>query len=250
MKKLVSAVIFIFIICLTSQNLFSQEFVIGVGDYDYLPHHAVVNNEYVGFAREVLDLFALKSGYTFKYKPMPWKRVMTEFVANNVDFVFPDNPYWSGEDKEGFKVIYSDSVVQYIDGVVVLPNNKNKGINSIKKLGTLRGFTPWDYYDQIESGSISVIETSNFTGLLNQVIGKRVDAAYIEISVAQYYLDKVMNKQSALVFNSNLPHTKGSYYLSTIKYSEILEEFNRFLVNEKNSIDALKRKHKVGKFTP
>ncbi len=250
MKKIINCLLFLFITCIASQALFSQEYIIGVGDYDYLPHHAVVDDNYVGFAREVLDLFAKEAGYTFKYKPMPWKRVMTEFTNNNVDFVFPDNPYWSGEDKAGKEIIYSDSVVQYIDGVVVLPANKNKGINQLKKLGTLRGFTPWDYFEQIESGAITVIETSNFTGLLNQAIGKRIDAAYIEISVAQYYLDKKMNKPSALVFNSQLPHTKGSYYLSSIRYNRIIEEFNRFLISKKNDIDMLKRKHKVGIFTP
>ena len=98
----------------------AEEFVVGVGDYEYLPHHGLVDNQYTGYAREVLDLFAQKSGYTFTYRPLPWKRVILEYMNGDLDFIFPDNSYWDTEPKEGKDVYYSDPVVAYIDGVVVL----------------------------------------------------------------------------------------------------------------------------------
>lgn len=226
----------------------TEEYVVGVGDYDYLPHHGLVDREYTGYAREVLDLFSQTSGYLLTYRPLPWKRVIHEYIRGDVDFVFPDNPHWDTEAKEGKDVQYSNTVVTYIDGVVVLPENKGKGISHLKILGTVRGFTSLDYYDDIESGQIELSENTNFIPLLQQVLMKRVDGAYIEVSVANYYLREHLKKPGALVFDADLPHTEDSYYLSSIKYPQIIQEFNEFLTAEQDAIETLQKKYKVGAF--
>jgi len=225
----------------------AQEYLIGVGDYEYYPYHSYSDKEgYSGFARELLDTFAQKQNIRFKYKAMPWKRVVNEYVEAKLDFVFPDNSHWDTDQKKGKKVYYSQPAVQYIDGVMVLPKNKGRGLGKLKTLGTMRGFTAWDYYDQINSGQIELLENSNFIPLLKQVIFKRIDGAYIETSVARYILNEKMKKPNALVFDQDLPHTTDFYYLSTIKHPKIIEKFNVFLSAEKDSIDQLKKKFKVG----
>ena len=224
------------------------EFVVGVGDYDYWPHHGVVDHEYRGYAREVLDLFSERSGHVLVYRPLPWKRVIHEYIRGDIDFVFPDNPLWDRDAKEGKDIRYSDAVVAYVDGVVVLPENKGLGLSHLKTLGTLRGFTVWDNNEHVQSGKIKLAESDDFVPLLKQVLMKRVDGAFIELAVANYYLREVMKKPGALVFDSELPHKEDSYYFSTIKHPEIIKMFNEFQIAEQNAIERLQEKYKVGAF--
>ena len=210
--------LFILLSFFSSPIFAANNFVVGVGDYDYLPHHGIINHEYRGYAREILDLFSKKSGLILIYRPLPWKRVIHEYTNGNVDFIFPDNPFWDTEAKKGKKIQYSNAVVSYIDGVVVLPENKGRGIDHLKTIGTLRGFTIWDYKKYIQSGQMELAESNNFVPLLKQVLMKRIDGAYMELAVANYYLQDVLKKPGALVFDPNLPHTRDNYHLSSIKH--------------------------------
>ena len=247
MTKLIGIVL-VLLSAFASPLYAAGEFVVGVADYDYWPHHGVVDNEYRGYAREVLDLVSEKSGHVLVYRPLPWKRVTHEYVRGDVDFIFPDNPLWDTEEKEGKDVRYSNPVVAYVDGVVVLPENKGKGLSHFKTLGTLRGFTVWDNKDLTQSGQVKLAESDDFVPLLKQVLMKHVDGAYIELAVANYHLGEVLDKPGALVFDPDLPHRKDSYYFSTIKYPEVVQMFNEFQATERNAIEALQKKYRVGVF--
>ncbi len=246
MEKKVVSFLLIFWIMSTSSPLASDEYTIGVGDYEYYPYHTYVNGEYTGFEREVLDLFAQKYNLGFKHMPFPWKRLIRAYADGKLDFIFPDNPHWDTDKKEGKKVHYSKPIVQYADGVMVLSENKGKGIRFLKRLGTIRGFTPWDYYDQINSGQIQLEENNKFIPLLKQVLSKRIDGAYIDIAVARYNLHEKMKKSGALVFDPDLPHTRDFYHLSSIRHPDIVKKFDNFLDIEKDAINQLKKKYKVG----
>ncbi len=230
-----------------SSVVFAQKtsFIIGVEDLHYLPFYSTETGDYTGYARELLDAFGREYGYTFEYKAVPVTRLFHNFINGNVDFKFPDNPYWQSDLKEGKNVVYSDSAADYIDGVMVLPANKGIGVGRLKKLGIITGFTAWDYLSLIESGAVTTVGNSSFSGLLRQVINRRVNGAYMNPAVALYTLDNSLNKANALVFDPDLPHTKSSYFLSTIKYPEIIEKFNSFMVRKKDLVDRLKRKYRL-----
>lgn len=119
--------------------------------------------EYQGFAREFFDMFGRKKGFTFTYQPLPVKRLYKSLLTNTIDFKFPDSPFWQKEIKEGKNIIYSKPVVGFIDGVMVLPANKGKGADKLNKLGTILGFTAWDYMDRIKAGTIKISENNSFT---------------------------------------------------------------------------------------
>ncbi|MBF0120143.1 MAG: transporter substrate-binding domain-containing protein [Desulfobacterales bacterium] len=244
MKKLMFTLLLVF---LFSQISFSEEkkFVIGVENLDYLPYQTVVNNDYQGFARELLDLFAQNKGYKFTYRPTPVKRLFIEFLNGEIDFKYPDNPNWKGDLRKGINISYSNSIVNFIDGVMVLPERKEMKIDGLKTLGTVLGFTPWDYLDLINSKSISLQENPNIFGLLQMVILKRIDGAYVNIAVANYQLETNLKSTQSLTFASNLPHTKGNYFVSSIKHPEILKEINQFLEEKKEEINNLKKKYKL-----
>ena len=219
--------------------------VVGVESQSYRPFYWTENGQYHSPAREILDEFARQARINFIYRPLPVNRLYREFLSGQLDFKFPDNPQWKIEEKKGRSIIYSDSVVEYIDGVMVTPQRKGRGVKAIKVLGIILGFTPWDYQDLIQKGQIRLVENGSFEGLLEQAIRGRVDGAYMNPIVARFHLEKAMQKPGALVFDPDLPHTKGSYLVSTIKHPELMVRFNRFLKQNSQKVRAILRRHRA-----
>ncbi len=118
-------------------------------------------------------------------------------------------------------------------------------LSDFRVLGTILGFTPWDYISLIKSKKVDLEEIDIMTNLLKMVIKQRVDGAYVNVSVASYQLEHVLKKPGVLVFNPNLPHTIDSYRLSSIKHPKIIAAFNKFLSSEHEKISLLKQEYNV-----
>lgn len=224
-----------------------KNYVIGVEDLDYYPAYTVRDGNYVGFARDLLDAFAKEQGYRFEYRPYPVNRLFASFYQGQVDFKFPDNPYWQGELRSGKNITYSGPVIHYIDGGLVRPEMKDATPDQVKTLVTVAGFTPWAWLDLIKSKQVALRENANFTSLAQQVISKRVDAAYASVAVINYQLDQVLKSPGALVFNPKLPHSRDSYFLSTLKYPEVIAEFDAWQKRRQDFVRTLKKKYAVEK---
>lgn len=223
-----------------------QKLVIGVGDHEYLPHYTFIKNEYGGFGRDLLDAFAGSQGYIFEYRALPKKRLLMEYFTGQIDLIYPDNAKWASAARIGHEIKYSSNVVAYIDGAMVLPAKKGTiKFDALRSIGTIRGFTLWEYMDRIKSGSLILEETNSFVGLLEMTLNNRTQASYLNIAVADYYLTKVLGKPNELVFDEALPHTKDNYHLSTIKRPEVILEFNNFLVANKKTVMELKNKYQL-----
>ena len=224
----------------------NKHYVIGVEDLQYYPlwYYDKVQNEYTGLARKMLEEFARSAGYTLEYKPYPIKRLHRVLVAGEVDFKFPDNPQWAQDLKGDTKITYSDPAIDYIDGVFVKPGNVGKGNSSINTLGSVLGFTPWDWLEKIESGEVVLREAPDFNGLINQAIAGRIDGAYVNAAIVRYNL-KTSGRQDAIIFDGSLSHTKGHYLLSTTKHPNIINEFNTWMAENKDSIVAMKEEFGV-----
>jgi len=227
----------------------NKTFIIGVEDLDYYPLYTVENGKYSGYSREVLDKFSHEKGYSFIYKPYPVSRLFYLFLdKQQIDFKYPDNNYWQKEKKEGKRVYYSFPVVNYIDGVIVLPEKKGMGLDKLKVLGTIRGFTAWEYLEPINKGLILQEFSNVWSGLIKKALIKRIDGAYCNITVAAYQLREKIGKPNALVFDPDLPHTKSSYLMSTIKYPKILNQFSEWLKNNDSLIMQIKSKYKAEEY--
>lgn len=220
-------------------------FIIGVEDIDYFPIYQYSSGQYRGAAGEILIKFAQLHNHTFSYKGYPITRLNKNYIEGKVDFRFPDNSYWAQDQKKGYDVKYSNSVIGFIDGVMVPADNKGQGIEKFKKLGLVRGFTAWDYLDLIKKGQIKPKETNSLESLIKLTMNKRYDGAYFNVDVATYYLNNKMKKSGALVFDPELPHTKSNYSLSSIKHPEVIEEFNQFLIDEADWIKTVKEKYEI-----
>ena len=221
----------------------SPTFVVGVQDFqNYLPYSQVKGGDYQGFNRELLDRFAAQQGYRFVYRPYPIKRLYLVFLQGRVDFKYPDNPYWSAKLKSGQEISYSDAVVNYIDGVMVPKAAKGQGMGRLKTLGVKAGYTPRGYIESSQRGDIAVRELFGFRQLLGSTLSGRVDGAYANISVSRHYLNTVMKRPGALVFDPDLPHTRSQRHLSTLKHPNIIGEFNHFMAQRKSEVARLKRR--------
>ena len=72
-----------------------------------------------------------------------------------------------------------------------------------------------------------------------------VDALDINIAVASHYGRPLgLNSDKLVVFNQNSKKSLN-YHLSTVSHPDIVEKFNRYLVNHSDDILALKTKYKV-----
>ncbi|HJW26265.1 MAG TPA: transporter substrate-binding domain-containing protein [Rhodocyclaceae bacterium] len=222
-------------------------YVVGVENTDYYPIYRMEKGTYTGYAREVLDAFAKARGYRFEYRAFPVPRLFAHFFQGEVDFKFPDNPYWQADLRRGSNIVYSASVLTYIDGAMVRADRADAGIEDIKTLGIVSGFTPWAWREPIARGQVLVRENTEIGALAEQVVARRLDAAYGSVAVMNYRLDHVLKSPGALVFNPKLPYSKDHYFLSTLKHPEVIREFNDWLRNNQGLVRTLKARYGVEK---
>ncbi len=217
-----------------------------VQDYEALPPYSTyVDGTDGGFNRELLDLFATKQGYTFDYVALPVKRLFVEFASGVGDLKYPDNPNWALQIKKDAEIVYSEPVVEYVNGVMVRPADQGAGIDRIRKLGLVAGWTPLGFQEQIESGTIELVENNSYDGLLKQAILGRIDGAYSNVATSRYYLNNTLDEPDGLVFDEGLPHVRNARRLSSIHHPDIIAEFDRFLQESADEIAALKQHYAV-----
>lgn len=231
------------IISYASTMAHADTLVIGVEDINYLPIYQYSNGEYTGAASEILTKFATLNNHTITYKEFPVTRLNKYYLNGTVDFRFPDNGYWIQDQKAGYDIKYSTPVIDFIDGVMITPANKDKGIANLKTLGTVRGFTAWDYLNLLKEGAITIKEANTLHSLIKLTSVNRYDGAYFNIDVAKYYLKNTLDSPDLLIFDPTLPYTQSSYSLSSFKHPEIIEQFNQFLITEAKWIKGIKEKY-------
>ncbi|MEH6344103.1 MAG: transporter substrate-binding domain-containing protein [Bermanella sp.] len=233
--------------CVLIMSLQAQagNYVVGVEALEYYPLYEGKGSSYKGYARELLDEFAKAKGHSFSYKAVPVKRLFGEYLAGNVDFKYPDNAKWASDLKKNHKVKYSDSTVEYIDGVMTPPGNTSINVSDFKTIGTLRGFTPWVYMDGISSGKMMLSESDNMKSLIAMAESGRIQGAYFNVVVSKYYMENNLKKPNVLVFNKDLPHSRDHFSLSSIKYPKVIGEFNDFLKEHHALVEKLKDKYQV-----
>lgn len=224
-----------------------ERLVIGVENQPYLPAFTHEQGEYRGFARELFDAFARDRGYRIEYRALPVPRLYAAFFEGQVDFKFPDHPQWKGELRAGQRIVYSEPVMASMDGVFVLPGGKVRGVEDVRILGTVSGFTPWAWMDRVKAGQVTLSENPGFDALIRQALAGRVDGAYANVAVVNHQLDHLLNRPGSLQFRSDLPLSRNDYHLSSIRHPEVIREFNLWLRQQRTAVTALKRRHGVEK---
>ncbi|AHL76549.1 hypothetical protein CH92_16170 [Stutzerimonas stutzeri] len=242
MKTILAAALLV----LSMPVIAEQTYVIGVEQAAFLPHYnGDAQGNYQGFARDLLDSFAADSGLRLVYKVLPADELLPALLDGRVDAKYPDNPNWSGPAKAGRRVHYSQAVVHYVDGVMVAPRRVGRGIDELRRLAVVDGWTPWGYEDRIAANQILLVSSENLPRMVRQALLKDSDGAYYNVVVAAHYLNNVRAKPGALVFDANLPHTRSTFNLSSLNHPELIERFDRYLREQQPAVAALKAQHQV-----
>jgi polar amino acid transport system substrate-binding protein len=213
---------------------------VGVEELDYFPNYALREGQYVGAARDILDAFAADAGLRLVYRPLPVKRLYADLFAGTVDLKFPDSPGWNAAGKQGQNVVYSRPVLPYIDGVMVTPERKGKGLDGFATLGTVSGFTPFAWLDVLSKGTVKLSENPQIDSLLKQTMAGRVDGAYVSVAAARHQLRVTLNRPDALVFDPGLPHSAGDYVVSTIHRPDVAAKLDAWLAANPGKTAAIK----------
>jgi hypothetical protein len=222
----------------------AETFRIGVELQPYMPYSDVQDGQYQGYGRELLDAFAAHQGYVFVYQPLPVRRLLSDFLNGKVDFKYPDHPRWNADLKQAHQVYFSQATAPSIDGVLVKPQRLGAGKDSLKRLGTQRGFTPWPYLDDIKAGRILLVQANQIDSLVAMALNDRVDGVYLNPQVVKYRL-RNSPEESALVFDRSLAYQDDHYLLSSIKHPQVIEQFDAFLTSQAAVVQALKDRHGI-----
>lgn len=234
----------VFLICVFTLLSFlsdAKHFVIGVQDTSYYPLYDFPNPS---FSKDLLDAFAASKGYTFDYLPLPIKRINHWFSESSIDFKYPDNSRWLIGASFHDRVKYSDPVVELIACTVVHRSKENVVKKEVRKLGTLLGFHPTLWLDEIARGETILVESPSTLNIVRQTVLGSVDATNIEPNVVFHHL-RLLNQESELVISKNIHYETYFYHLSTIKHPEVLKEFNQFLKENQQLLKKLKEKYKI-----
>ncbi|MBL0951943.1 MAG: hypothetical protein IBJ08_14955, partial [Pseudomonas sp.] len=170
---------------------------------------------------------------------------MAALQRGEIDFKYPDSPHWAGAQKAGMAMHYSRAVVDYVDGVLVAPQRQGMALESIHRLAMVQGWTPRGYESSIDSGQIQLNYSDDLRQMIRQALKQDTDGAYFNVVVATHYLDNIRARPGALVFDPRLPHTRGSFHLSSQRHPQLIARFDQFLAERSAQVAALKADHRV-----
>ena len=225
----------IIVILAISQNLFAQQeqlktsYIVGVQSADSSPlYNFNKSHEFGGSLKQKLDLFAAKNHINFIYKLYNKKDALKALINGEIDFRFPDNPFWSSAVKKNHNILYSNPITYYIEGLFVTRHSEIYNPDDIKTLGVVGGILPWPLHHYTETRKMTLVKSNNCKLLIKKLIDRDIDAAYCNYEVGNYYI-KQFNLANDIIFSHNLPMISDYYYLSTIKHQNIIKLFNKFL---------------------
>jgi hypothetical protein len=218
-----------------------QIFAVGVENTpNFLPYSEYRNGEYHGAGRDLLDAFAARQGIQFKYVVLPLRRKNQMLREGSIDFVFPDNPNWNAQEKAGIQLSYAQ-MLPYTDGTLVRGGDVGKGVDRIRLLAIPLGFTPVAWLSQIGSRSVRIVEASDYDSIYQMVERNHVNAAYMNIHVAERY-QAIGDMSAAIRYDPALPHEDSVFDVSSIKYDALIDAMRNYF----SSDEALTIKRKWG----
>jgi ABC-type amino acid transport substrate-binding protein len=223
----------------------ADELTVGVETTDQFPIYAGTNGQYRGFSRELLDDFASKYHHNLHYVLLPIVQLHEDFLRKKIDLKFPDNPKWQPERKKGTNIVYSEPVVIVEEGLSVLPINHGRPLTEIKRIGAIRGFTPWPFMEAIKSKNVMYAEAKDFKELVTWGLLGRVDGVYANSIAINYYLIETVKRPDAMLFDDTLPNDRSEFQLASITQPAVIAEFNDYLASNRTTIGKLKAKYHI-----
>lgn len=245
--KLTSQIILVFnLLGITAyiNNVLAKELIVGVEAVSYYPLYDFSTNDISkpSFTKELLTGFFESHHYPYKLLLLPIKRFDKWFVEENIDFKFPDNVRWRSDNS--LNITFSAPVLLLEAGAYVLKKNKNIQRHEVKKLGTILGFYPTLWQEEVKNNQVSLLEETNPIAVVKHLLHGNIQATNIDANVIRHNLS-LLGKNEAVVLSPHIHSELFYYHLSSIKYPQIIAEFNQYLKDNKQNLDELKRKYQL-----
>jgi polar amino acid transport system substrate-binding protein len=216
---------------------------VGIEAHDYYPYYrAEPEGTPQGYAVALLQAFAKYAELDLEIRAQPINRLYYNLLEEqSLDLLFPDNPAWSRQAKVGKQLHYSDAAIQIVDGTLVLNERRGQGLTRIRQLGTVRGFTPEAWQPLLAKGGVELVEAQDIQSLIRMVERGRLDALYADPEVVRYQLLEMGMPENRLQLDQQLPLVYTSFHLSSPSHPELIQRFNRFLVEQQEQLAKLRR---------
>ncbi|WDE10684.1 hypothetical protein [Thalassomonas haliotis] len=223
-----------------------KTFIIGVEDVSYYPIYdfSSTRGHHPSFTKDLLSTFFDKHQYAYRFVALPIKRFNQWYIEQGIDFKFPDNVRWQRQAEKSLAITFSDPVLKLISGVHVLKSRLPMLRDEVKSLGTILGFQPTLWLDKVRAKQVILQEESSPLSIVKHVLHGNLDATNIDGNVIRYNLAN-LKRSGELVLNTSIRHESYAYHFSTIKYPEVIAQFNAFLKNHAALVKALKQKYQI-----
>jgi len=222
----------------------AKEYIIGVEAVNYYPlfDFSASDASKPSFSKELLSRFFESRNYEYRFLPLPIKRFDKWFEEDAIDFKFPDNRIW--REATNLDITYSTPAIKLMAGAYVLEKNEHIARSEVHKLGTILGFVPTLWIDEVRSGKVELMEEYSPLSVVKHLLHANVEATNIDENVIRFNLEQLGSKEK-VVLNKGIKHQVYAYHLSSIRYPEIIKEFDQYLVEHKTEIEALKNKYQI-----
>ncbi|MNF38218.1 Bacterial extracellular solute-binding protein, family 3 [compost metagenome] len=219
---------------------------VGLESQDYLPYYrALPGHPAEGYAIVLLQRFASSQGMSLELEALPINRLHRNLqTTDRLMLVFPDNPAWSRQLKGDARMHYSRPAIRIVDGTLVLREHLGRGMDAVRRLGTVRGFTPEAWLQRLQDHQVQLVEASDIGSLVRMLLRQRIDALYANPEVLRYYLLEHSDLGGDRVqMDPELPLARTAFHASSLNHPELLEAFDRFLVDQAEDLTQLRREH-------
>ncbi|WP_448211019.1 hypothetical protein [Colwellia sp. MEBiC06753] len=232
--------------CYKARAAESKVYLVGVEDISYYPYFdfRADGDHQPSFALDLLTAFFNHQQLKFKFIPLPIKRFDRWYLEHNIDFKFPDNFRWRNDQSNSMGLTFSVEILQLTAGTYVKKANADFSRKDIKSLATITGFYPTLWLQEIKRNKLEVIEDNSPLAVVRHVLAGNASGTNIDSNVIRLNLVK-LNQPGEIVLAEGIYHQPYSYHMSSIKYPEVIEQFNHFLKENQQLVNELKQKYDI-----
>jgi ABC-type amino acid transport substrate-binding protein len=221
-----------------------KKYRVGVSYINEFPLFAFADLEDKGFAWSIIESFAKTNNIEFEYVAMPITRLQPSLDSGAIDFIFPDNPFWTAFRSNRLPNIYSGKVISAISATYVRKENRNIELEKVGLVAIPFGYTSYTWIEPIQTYNIKTMPVRDLNTALYSVAHRRADAAEVEYNIGQYLISQNPSL-AVLTINPKLPSVNVDYHLSSIKHIVILEKLTTFIEQEQELIRHLHKQYGI-----
>jgi len=221
-----------------------QHLRVGVEAMNYYPVMDFTTPQHRGLLSDIMTEFGTSHNFSFEFIPLPLQRFNHWFEDNAIDFRMPDNPRWTQSSTEG--LIYGEALITVCDTSVVLTTNSNIPMAEVTRLGLLNGFTPAEKWQEKRSnGTLTIANERSVRILTRMLVNGLVDAIDLNIATVKNELMSLGLSEDLVSVAKNIPANGVKYRISTQSESDVIAKLNRYVIENRDSINARAREYGI-----